>query len=72
MFKLPFKDFSGWRNGREFFDVALTRVSLDRQLRPLGGNTAAAPTAGSLPELSYSRRLGVRRVVSVFASDASA
>lgn len=31
MSKLLFKDFSGWRNGREFLDVALTRVSLDTQ-----------------------------------------
>ena len=31
MSKLLFKDFSGWRNGREFLDIALTRVSLDTQ-----------------------------------------
>jgi hypothetical protein len=31
MTKLLFKDFRGWRNGREFLDVALTRVALDSQ-----------------------------------------
>lgn len=29
MAKLLFKDFRGWRNGRDFADVALTRVSSD-------------------------------------------
>ena len=29
MAKLLFKDFRGWRNGKEFPDVTLTRVSLD-------------------------------------------
>ena len=31
MSKLLFKDFPGWRNGREFLGVALTRVSTDAQ-----------------------------------------